>query len=236
MKKIIYIFIVVSLFTTCKKKTSISVRVFNPALAEYVPNATIALVERKGVSGGGILSGNASCKQIATTVTDGNGVCYFDKTKLRTGKNYYYFLAVINSWGVAQDYPCGGVTSGFIDAGINTSVKINDGLEASFKVRFTNLNDITQTGDSVVATLTTLEHINSKGSVIQGGGGVFLGHPYYNPNNPPNYPNILYSEKEQTYAQQLKRYFYKRKKGVETLVIDTVKVYPNKDNIIEFVY
>ena len=79
------------LCTTCRKKTTIKAIAYNPKLEEYVANATMVLIERKGVSGSGILSGNSSCKEIASAVTDANGVCYFDKAKLRTGRSYYYF-------------------------------------------------------------------------------------------------------------------------------------------------
>jgi hypothetical protein len=59
VKKITYLFLVMVLvsLTTCKRKTTITLRVFNPALDEYVANAKVVLIERKveGSGGSGIL-------------------------------------------------------------------------------------------------------------------------------------------------------------------------------------
>ena len=49
-------FLVLASLTTCKRKTTITIRVFNPALDEYVANAKVVLIERKGEGSGG--SGN----------------------------------------------------------------------------------------------------------------------------------------------------------------------------------
>ena len=56
IKKLTYMFLVLASLTTCKRKTTITIRVFNPALDEYVANAKVVLIERKGEGSGG--SGN----------------------------------------------------------------------------------------------------------------------------------------------------------------------------------
>jgi hypothetical protein len=91
-----YLFLIVCsvLLTTCKKKTSIKVKLLNPALNEYVSNARVVLVERKETA-----FGNYSCEEIAHAVTDSKGECVFDREKLRSASKYQYYCVVTESWG-----------------------------------------------------------------------------------------------------------------------------------------
>jgi len=227
--KYILLLLCVVVFNTCKKKTSIRVRLFNPALNEYVANAKIVLIERKGVGGGGFFGGGASCKEIAEATTDRNGECFFDKEKLRTSENYFYFCSVKESWGVSQYYTCAGRTSGFIDVGKNQDIIASDDGEGYFQVQYNNLLNPSQPNDSLIVSLQTIEYKNTKGSTVIGGGGVFAGGGWYLPSNPPpNWPSVYLTNLTKTKAQRLKRSIRKRKLGVVTTSVDTIKVYPNQ--------
>lgn len=132
--------------TTCKKKTTIDVQVYDYAMAEPVANAKVVLVERKE---SGVFSSNASCKEVASAVTDANSNCSFDKEKLRTSSSYQYFMAITESYGKAQSYPCGGKTSGFLNVG-NTNKQLLEvgSIPAYFKVQLNNFLIPSQANDS----------------------------------------------------------------------------------------
>src|SRR6185369_9225388 len=101
--RIFFVSLLVLGLCACKKNTSVNARLFNPALNEYVANATVVLVERFD---GGVFSNSNRCREIASAITDANGECRFDEEKLRWRDNYDYFLAVKESWGLEQSYPC----------------------------------------------------------------------------------------------------------------------------------
>ncbi len=232
LKYILAIFITLTCFTACKRKTTIKIKVYNAALAEYVANATVAIVEKKGDAGAGILGAAASCKEIFTATTDANGECTFDKEKLKTKNKVNYFCAVTQSWGQVQYYSCGNRTDRFLTVGKTNDIIVGDEAEAYFQIQYNNLLNPSQAGDSLVVGLITIEYTNPKGSVVQGGGGVFGNRNENGDNNFP-YQNIWLTTKEKTKAQRLLRYVKKRKLGVVTTSVDTIKVYPNKDNIIQ---
>ncbi|MCU0360193.1 MAG: hypothetical protein MUF75_05650 [Bacteroidia bacterium] len=222
------IFLMFVLFC-CKKKTSIEAKVYNYALAEPVANAKVVLVERKE---SGLFVSDVSCIEIASATTDTEGNCSFDKEKLKTGAKYTYYLAVAEAYGKAQDYPCGGKTSGFLEIGENQNQKLDvGGIEATLRIQFNNLLNPSQPGDSLIIGLSTIEYNTPKGIAL-GGGGVFSAFPYYNINSPPNFPAILLTEPQQTEAQRLKRYIRKRKLGVMTIKVDTIKVRPYETNTV----
>lgn len=223
---------VVCLISSCRKKTSVTVKLFNPALNEYVANATVVLVEKKGESGGGIFGGNASCKEIAVMTTDANGECYFDKENLRTAGKYNYFCAVKQSWGLDQFYTCGGRTSGFIEKGGSQQIILTDEADGFLQVQFNNLLNPSQQGDSLIVSLVTIEYPNPKGGVVQGNGGVFGNYNFYGEHGFP-FPAVIISNIIKTKGQRLKRRIRKIKMGVLTTSVDTIKVYPNQTKIVE---
>ena len=234
IKIVRYIIIIFSLLCfTCKKRTDIRVRVFNPALNEYVANATVVLIERKGVGSGGIFTSNTSCNEIATAVSDINGYCTFDRKKLKTAAKYFYFCSIKESWGEQQFYTCAGRTSGFLEIGEAQDIIVTDDAEGYLRVQFNNLLNPSQPNDSLIVSLSTIEYPNSKGGVVQGGGGVFVAFPNHNINNPPNYPSVYILDPIKTKGQRLKRYIRKRKLGIMTVSIDTIKVYPNQTTTVQ---
>lgn len=220
------------ILNTCRKKTTVKVKLFNPALNEYVANASVVLIERKGESGG-ILGGTSSCQEIATAVTDEHGECHFDEERLRKNEKYRYFCAVKESWGISQGYPCAGKSDGFLKKGQTETILVIDEADGILKVQYNNLLNPSQAGDSLVVGISTLEYKNPKGGIVQGGGGIFGSAPYYNVNNPPNNPPVLISPPIKVKGQKLKRYVRKRKMGIMTISVDTIKVYPGTTTIVE---
>lgn len=216
---------------TCKKKTSIDVNVLNYRLDEPVANAKVVLIERELSTFGNTYS----CNEIASARTDANGNCNFDKEKLKDRSKFEYFLVVAEAYGKAQTYPCGGKTSGFLKVGDNQKQKLDvGGIKTVFKVQYNNLLNPSQPNDSLIVSLTTIAFTQANGSPFLGGGGVFGGFQYYLPlNPPPSYPSIYTTEVITTEAQRLKRYIRKRKLGVMSVKIDTIKVLPNQTNIVE---
>ena len=215
--------------TTCKRKTTITIKVFNPALDEYVANAKVVLIERKGEGIGGFLVPAASCKEVAEATTDANGYCSFDKERLKISSNRTYFCSIKESWGKTQFYTCAGRTSGFIDVGKTQDIIVSDEADGNLQVQYNNLLNPSVSGDSVIVSLSTIEYPNPKGtgsSVVQGGGGVYGGAGTH---DSPNYPfaSTIKSEIIKTTGQRLRRQIRKRKMGVVTDVVDTIKVYPN---------
>lgn len=73
--------------TTCKKKTTVKVKVYNYALDEPIANATVAMVEKKGESGGGIFGGGAKCHEIASLLNSNLDNLYDNKAYLFPNPN-----------------------------------------------------------------------------------------------------------------------------------------------------
>lgn len=161
---------------TCKKKTTIDVQVFDYALNEPVANAKVVLVERKE---SGVFSSDASCNEIATSITDAYGNCSFDKEKLKTSSSYQYFMAITESYGKAQSYPCGGKTSGFLNVGTTNQKKLEVGIIASFiKVQLNNLFNPAQSGDSLIINIYNPKYTLPESGNTRGGGGFYLGEAF----------------------------------------------------------
>jgi hypothetical protein len=199
--------------------------VFNPALDEYVANAKVILLERKGEGSGSFLVPAASCKEIAEVTSDANGYCSFDKERLKINNNRTYFCSIKESWGQTQFYTCAGRTSGFIDVGKTQDIILSDEADAYVQVQYNNALNPSVSGDSLIVSISGIKYINPKdGKEIGGGinGGIST-------HDDPNYPfaSILKSEIIKTIGQRLRRQIRKRKMGVVTDVVDTIKVYPN---------
>ena len=203
---------------TCTRKTTFNVKVYNYALDEPTPNAKVALIER---------SASSDCKLIASAISDANGFCSFSNERLKkSGKDY--FIEVTEAYGTQLGFSCENRTSGFITPGSNKEQIYNtDFVEGFFRIQYNNLLNPSQQGDSLLVYLNTIDYPNPKetgSTVVQGGGGVFSNWNKYSSNN--NIPSIFTLDLIKIKAQRLKRYIYKRKMGVVTEKIDTVKVYP----------
>ncbi|MEI6022180.1 MAG: hypothetical protein WCR21_13720 [Bacteroidota bacterium] len=215
----------------CKRGTNIKVKAVIAALDEPCRDCKVVLVERKE---NGLFSSNAQCNAFASATTDNNGECSFDKERLKTRNSYDYFLTVSNAYGQQLSSTCSGKTSGFIKLGESQEQTIDaSGLNGTLVVQYNNLLNPSQMGDSLIVSISTISYLNPKdGSIVQGGGGVFGGFPFYNPNNPPNYPPTIVLDPKQTKAQRLQRYVRRRKMGVMSVKVDTVKIYPNQTTTV----
>jgi hypothetical protein len=224
-----FVFLVFTLLiSTCKKKTTITVKLLNPALNEYVADATIVLVERKA---GGVFSKDSECKEIASAVTNNNGECTFDKEKLRSGSGYDYFCAVKESWGLSQSYPCEGIADRFIKKGGTSDWLLTDYVDTYFTVKYANIFQPGTSGDSLIFTVDQGLYYDPIAKHNQGGGGVgglIIDYNTYYP-----FPNISTSSPVKIFANKLILKTRKRKMGIVTTSIDTIKAYPNKTTIIE---
>ena len=218
--------IILLVFTTCKKKTDIKVIAYNYAMGEPISNATIVIVEKKGENGGGIFAGNASCKIIASAITDNNGECYFDKEKLRTNKNLSYFVNISNAYGKDESYPCGGYSVNSIDVGKTNTKIVNDSyIDAYFKVKYVNLLNPSISGDSLNISIAVPKWTVPGQPYPFGGGGAFGN---YNSNGDTHYPyaSLITTPTQKTIAGKNPVYIRKRKMGVVTIILDTIKIQP----------
>jgi hypothetical protein len=216
------------LVSSCKKSTSIDVLVYSYALAKPVPNANVVLIERKLNS----FSGDYNCSEIANATTNSNGECAFDEEKLRTGSRYNYYMALSEAYGLFQTYPCGGKTSGFLEKGQNTKTTIDaSGFEVFIVVRENDLLNPSQQGDTLDIRITS-GYYNIPGKTYSiGGGGVLIAQPFYGCNGYP-FPNIVYTDVVKTQCGSKIVKTRKRKLGLVSETVDTVKVYPNRTTTV----
>lgn len=216
------------LCVTCKKKTSMEVTVFNYALNEPVAGATVVLVERHQ---GGFKS--TSCREVASVTTDEKGECSFEKEKLKKNKDYDYFLAVSNAYGVGLNYPCEGKTTGFLKKGGNKTIVLDAGsFDGNFKVITNNLLNPSQQNDSLSIQINSAEYTIPDQVFPIGGGGVLNTFAYYGMNGFP-FPPVLSSENIKTPCGSKIIKVRKRKMGIVSTSTDTVKVYPNQTTTVE---
>jgi hypothetical protein len=214
--------------TTCKKKTSIDVILYSYALNEPVANAKIGLVQRKLHAS----SGTYSCEEVDSKITDAMGHCNFDREKLRTNSSYQYFIGIAEAYGKPQDYPCGGKSSGFLKVGEKQNQFYDVGIiEAYVKVQINNLMSPSIIGDSLfVAVANPKYQIPGQPNII-GGGSVLLAGGWNTGFS--NYPAVIITEGKKTDAGKNTVHIRKRKMGVVTTSIDTVKIYPYETKVIE---
>lgn len=220
-------------FSACKKSTDIVVKLYNPYLDEYVSGATIAIIERKGDSGGGLFSGSASCREIATDVTDENGVAVFNNTKLKTRKGYVYFPVLKEAWGLTNDYPCGGYNGKLIDKGGNNSfVKSDRTIDGVLQIQYSNLFNPAIAGDSINFVVERIVGYDPELGQNLLGGGVYRTRIEAFDSSLPPYPTVI-NYQDSKINGKFKVYFRKRKMGVATDTSYIVKAYPNQSNIIQ---
>jgi 5-hydroxyisourate hydrolase-like protein (transthyretin family) len=117
---IVFLVCLIFYFTSCKKETTITVKVFNPALNEYVANATVVLLESK----------SSNCTEIASGITDNNGAVVFSKEKLHTSSSYKYYFGVKERWGIAHANACGTQAQNYLEVGKTQEVQISDYVDS----------------------------------------------------------------------------------------------------------
>ncbi|MEO6302852.1 MAG: hypothetical protein ABIP51_06745 [Bacteroidia bacterium] len=226
-----FIFLLALTLSTCKRKTSIHVKLFNPALNEYVANANIVLVDKKGYNNDGKYAGSNDCAVIANAITDNNGECFFDRERLKSNKKHNYFVAVKESWGLEQFYPCGGSELSYIDIGNTNDKLLVDMQSADVTIHYNNLLNPSQQNDSLIVSLVTIEYTNPDGDIFPGN-EVALGTIYFYGSNGFPFPSTFAAPSVKIKSQRLRRTIRKRKMGIVTTTIDTIKVYPNQTTIM----
>ena len=204
-----------TLITSCKKETTITVKVFNPALNEYVDNATVVLLEVK----------SSNCTEIASAVTDANGAAVFSKEELHTSSSYKYKLGIQDSWGIAHQDPCGTITQNYLNVGHTNEVLLSDYLEIEYKVRCNNTLNPSISGDSLTCSVSPMVYYDPVYNITQGGGG----GQYVNFTYDLNYPvaSVYTSPAIKIFANRLVVTTRKRKMGIGSTTVDTVRAYPS---------
>ena len=227
MSKSINILLLSLLCLTCKKKTTTTVLVYNYALAEPIANAKVVLVEKKGEGS------DASCNIITSSTTDADGKCVFDQEKLRTSSNYSYYCAISEAYNTPQNYPCAGKTSGYLDVGKPNSQMLNVSIFGAYlKVQYNNLLNPSQSGDSINIVIACPKYNVPNDPDPFGGGGVFYSGFEYGCNGYP-FNSICLTSAQKTYAGKNVMYTRKRKMGIVTTSVDTIKIYPYETKIID---
>jgi hypothetical protein len=223
----------ITIIISCKKKTDIEVKVYNPYLDEYTSGATIAIIERKGTAGGGIFAGSASCKEIATAVTDVNGVAVFNDTKLKRREGYEYYPVIKEAWGTTNNYPCGGYNGVLLDKGkTNTIIKSDRSDGGDIKIQYSNLFNPAIIGDSIYIIGTRISGYDPELNHVVGETGGFLGRMEKYDFAKPSYPNLMVDNGPKLNGR-FRLYIFKKKLGVITTTIDTIKAYPNETKIVQ---
>jgi hypothetical protein len=219
LKHILFISSLV-IFFSCKKNTTVTIKLFNPALNEYVANATIVLLEQTDKS----LFSSSSCKEIASATTDANGVAVFSKENLRTSSSYHYQLGVKDSWGIAHENTCSTQTQNYLDVGKTQEIQISDYIEAQFKMQINNALNPSISGDSLVSIVAPMVYYDPMIGHTQGGGG----GGYSNLTHDISYPVVPVKTwlSDKIFANRLVVTIRKRKMGVVTTSIDTVRMHP----------
>jgi hypothetical protein len=235
MKLFGYIIIILlcAVCLTCRKKTNIYVKVFNPALEEYVAGAKVVLMEIKEPNQIQTIAGksNDGCIIIAEQTTDANGIAHFDKEKLKTNNRYHYKIGIRESWGISHGDPCNSQKNDYLEVGKTQEIQISDYIETQVKIQYNNVFTPGTNGDSLICLVNQAEYYDPMLGHNQGGGGIgglIIDFNTYYPFENPSVSNPV-----KLFANRLIIKLYKRKMGVVSDTSYIVKVYPNKQNIIQ---
>lgn len=231
MRNILIVFILI-VFTTCRKKSDITITAWNYALGEPIANAEVIIIESQYK--GGLFNAGIQCKEIAHATTDGEGKCVFNNLKLKKNNGVQYAAKIKYSYGKSDNYNCNVTENSEVKLERTNNLVLNSSTYDCFlKVQFNNLLNPSQPNDSIAIGLISPKYEVPKQPYPFGGGGVYSGWSYYGDNGFP-YPSIVISNspvKSNAGKHVLK--IYKKKMGVVTQTIDTVKIYPYETKVIE---
>jgi hypothetical protein len=208
---------------SCKKKTSVQVLMWNYALGEPSAGANVVLVEKHTGFGG-----KTSCEEIASATSDQEGRCVFDREKLRKSKGYDYFVNTNFIYGKDASYPCsiGRTHDGYIEKGGTQEIVLNvSDYEAHLQVQYNNLLNPSQPNDSLLVSISLVAYTVPGEPYPFGGGGIVSSSTTQNSFGYP-FPPTFISGSIQTYGSKHLVQIRKRKLGVVTTSLDTIKVYP----------
>ncbi|MCA0430496.1 MAG: hypothetical protein LCH32_08335 [Bacteroidetes bacterium] len=228
MRNILIIFILI-VFTTCRKKSDITITAWNYAMAEPITNAEVAIFEVKYK--GGLFSAGTECKEIAHATTDANGQCFFSNLKLNKNNGLQYAAKVKYSYGKADFYNCNVTENSEVKVLNKNDLTLNSSdYDAFIKFQFNNILNPSISGDSIWFSSKTRAYNLPEKPYPYGGGGLLNTFYKYNGNN---YPSVITTNILKTYAGKIPIYIYKKKMGIVSQTIDTIKIYPYETKTIE---
>jgi hypothetical protein len=204
--------------------------VYNYALGEPITDAKVVLIKTK--LSGGLFSAGYECKNIEEKTVDVNGYCYFEDERLRTDNTYQYACKIKYAYGKEIKYNCNPTENSVILAGkTNEKVLHDETFDCFFKVQYNNMFNPAVNGDSLILSINSPRYEVPNQPYPFGGGGVFFSSPVYK-SGPWGTPFIL-QDINKTIAGKHTIHIRKRKMGIVTQTIDTVKIYPYETKTIE---
>ena len=230
MKNIMLLTTLIFLLSACRKKSDITITAYNYALAEPIANAEVIIVESS--YSGNIFSASVKCKQIASATTDANGQCVFNDLKLKKNGSQQYAAKIKYSYGKSDFYNCNVTDNSKISLGNNNLILNSSDYNAYLRVQYYNTLNPSISGDSLIVSIASPRYTVPGQPFPFGGGGVFVGWLFH---DHPMYPfnSSILTTSEKTNAGKNVLRIRKRKMGVVTTSIDTIKIYPYETKIIE---
>jgi len=151
-KQILILTAILLVFTTCRKKSDISITAWNYALGEPIANAEIAIMEVKYK--GGLFSAGTECREIAHATTDANGQCFFSNLKLKKEQNVQYAAKIKYSYAKNTFYNCNVTENSEIKLeNSNNKILNSSTYDCFFKVNYLNALNPSISGDSLVVAI-----------------------------------------------------------------------------------
>lgn len=192
---------------------------------EFTPNATVLLIEnhyRERIYDPYGLGPIIKCKIIATKNTDINGVVIFENEKLKTNKNTKHVLYVKNAWDKEMGYSC-GYGEEFKN---ETDIYLNDKQFkiGSFQFQINNIFSTAIFNDSLIIKTDKLLYSSIHSNYSYEQGSVFTIIKVF---NNISQPAIMLTDPYEDNGIFLLK-IRKRKMGIVTTTIDTIKAYPNR--------
>ncbi len=225
------IILLIMFLSACRKKTDIKVRVYNYALGEPITDAKVVLIKTK--LSGGLFSAGYDCKTIEEKTVDADGYCFFSDEKLRTDKTYQYACKIKYAYGKDVRYNCNPTENSVVIAGkTNEKILHDETFDCFFKVIYNNTLNPSISGDSLIVYMTSPIYEVPGQPFPFGGGGVFNNKNLNADNNYP-YPSYFSSDLIKSFAGKHVLKIYKKKMGVVTQTVDTIKIYPYETKTIE---
>lgn len=173
MKKQILILITILLvFTTCRKKSDITITAWNYALGEPIANAEVIIIESQYI--GGLFNAGTKCKEIAQATTDANGQCFFSNLKLKKDNSIQYAAKIKYSYGKSDRYNCNVTENSEVKLEKMNKLVLNSSTyDCSFKVQYNNMFNPGVNGDSLILSISSPRYEVPNQPYPFGGGGFF---------------------------------------------------------------
>jgi hypothetical protein len=230
--KCIFLIPAILLLSFCRKKTDITITVFNPYIQQYVKDAKVSVLELRHsnyfTSGWGRRYDRYST--IASGTTNDNGVVVFNNEKLRSNSKFEYVYRITEAWG-SKNTNTDPAKYDNIRKGKANDFVICDYTKGTASVRFSNLFVPAQQGDSLSVLTYWYDLYDPFEESYIKGDGIYDFSLVYDPavNLPVNYSFSSYPDQA---GGKVLLTIRKRKLGVLTLDTVTVQFYPKKTTVI----